>query len=211
MENKKMNKQKSAYSVAVAKASFNRKKMKVNSNPDFKNLFHGKFFQAEQEISMDTLDASNQSIRYIDQDEDGSDPNTSTEQSITTREDIPDLNNAENKRRTFKKMKGLSVAQKKFWQETLEIEDELDGTSIINKTFNSVRMSSPDDSDTLVTKVVRLDKKKLKERRNDRYRTEDSVYPKNIYSISRKNVRVADLTIQDDQEYFSEFVTMRSV
>ena len=131
--------------------------------------------QAEQE--MDTLDATNQSIRYIDQDDGVSDPNTSNEQIITTRFDIPDLNNAEKKRNTFKKLRGLSSVHKMFWQETLETEDELDGTSLTSKTFKSLRVSSQDDCDTLVTKVVQLDKKKMKERRNDRYRKEDRVYP----------------------------------
>ena len=126
---------------------------------------------------MDTLDTSHQSIRYIDQDEGGSDPNNSNEQIITTRFDIPDLNNAEKKRNTFKKLRGLSSVHKMFWQETLETEDELDGTSIINKTFKSLRVSSQDDCDTLVTKVVQLDKKKMKERRNDRYRKKNLVYP----------------------------------
>ena len=130
---------------------------------------------------MDTLDASNQSIRYIDQDDDGHDSNARIEQSNSTREDIPDLNNAENKRKTFQKTRGLSHAQKKFWQETLETEDELDGSSIINKTFNSVRVSSPDSGDTLVTKVVKLDKKKMKERRNDRYRKIEYIYVSSMY------------------------------
>ena len=161
---------------------------------------------------MDNLDASKQSIPYIDQDEGGSDPSkekTRNEQSITNTEDTPDSNNAENKRKTYKKIKGLSTAEKMRWQESLETEDEIDGTTIIQKTHESMRVTKFDDSETLITKFVHLNKNSVKRRRNDRYRTYNTS-TELLYSFHlRENVRVADLTIQDDQEYFSDFVKMR--
>ena len=123
---------------------------------------------------MDNLDASRQSIPYIDQDEGGSDPSkeeTRNEQGITNTEDTSDSNNAKNKRKTFKKTKGLSTAEKMRWQESLSTEDEIDGPTIIQKTHESMRVKNPEDSETLITKFVELDKKKVKQRRNDRYRT----------------------------------------
>ena len=127
---------------------------------------------------MDHLDASKQSIPYIDQDEGGSDP-SKEEAGITIKEDTPDSNNAENKRETFKKNKGLSTAEKKFWQESLETEDDIDGTTIIQKTHQCMRVTNPDDSETLITKFVHLDKKTVRQRRNDRYRT--SILVQNLY------------------------------
>ena len=125
---------------------------------------------------MEHLDASQQSIQYIDQDEEEAEHNpniekeTSKESKITTRDDTPDSNNAANKRKTFKKKsrKNLSVSHKMHWQETLETEDELDGPTIIRKTHNSMRLRHPSDRDTLVTHYVQLDQEKLKQKRNDR-------------------------------------------
>ena len=134
---------------------------------------------------MDNLDASKQSIPYIDQDEGGSDP-SKEEAGITNREDTPDSNNAENKRETFKKNKGLSTAQKKFWQKSLETEDEIDGTTIIQKTHEFMEVTSSNDSETLITKFVHLDKKKVKQRRNDRYKTSILVQNLYIHSIEGK-------------------------
>ena len=123
---------------------------------------------------MKPLDASQQSIRYIDQDEEDTEhnpkieQNTGSESTITTRDDTPDSNDAANKRTTFQKKQHISFAQKMRWQETLETDDELDGPTVIRKTHNSLRLRHPSDCDTLVTHYVQLDTKKLKQKRNDR-------------------------------------------
>ena len=117
---------------------------------------------------MKPLDASQQSIRYIDQDEEETEQKTGSKSTITTRDDTPDSNDAANKRTTFQKKQHISFAQKMRWQETLKTEDELDGPTVIRKTHNSLRFRHPSDCDTLVTHYVQLDTEKLKQKRNDR-------------------------------------------
>ena len=170
------NQQNSIYGVAAAKAAFNRKRVQVEIKIlcEAEDIFFMIFFQADKEIPMEHLAASQQSIQYIDQDEEESEHNpkieNSKESKITTRDDTPDSNDAANKRKTFKKKsrKNLSVSHKMHWQETLETEDELDGPTIIRKTHNSMRLRHPSDCDTLVTHYVQLDQEKLKQKRNDR-------------------------------------------
>ena len=185
--------QNSTFAVAVAHAAFKR--------------------NIGEQISMDNVDSSEQGIRYIDQEEeehdryDSIDLGTDSEQQDPTINGAPDSNEAVNKN---KNNRGISSAQKMRWQKSLEAEDMVDGPTIIQKTQKSMMLSQPSDKDTLITKIIQLDNIKLKQRRNDRLLNVLLLSQKNLFLINfRKNVRVADLTIQDDKEYFSDFVTMR--
>ena len=61
-----------------------------------------------------------------------------------------------------------------------------------------------------MTKIVELDKKKLKERRFDRFNIGFKKKGVNLMTYFRDNVTVADLTVHHDREYFADFVTLRS-
>ena len=128
----------------------------------------------------------------------------------------------------MKKALSIAVTHKLFYQDSLASvsEDEFDGRTLSQRTHgyirqekmnkmrifynNIIRSRHPSSDNSYVTKIVELDKKKLKERRFDRFNIRVKKKGVDLITYFRDNVTVADLTVHHDREYFADFVTLRS-